>query len=238
MITELLPQAVPAWFPPDAKLECALAERQPIYRWRRPRYLVQQLKDLASLMPEGPCRVIDVGAGSGLVGETIARFFPGKHVTAIDVVDRFLPGLAVAHSTFDGRRIPHGDGAFDCAIFCNVLHHVPLEVRAALLAEAVRVTAGRCIAIKDHLAASSLDRVRLAALDFVGNLPFGGMVWARYLSDSQWGALFDATRCDAERMVGPRYRSGAMSAAFPNRLEVLFRLKAQSRRHTLPSGPT
>ncbi|HEY2336838.1 MAG TPA: class I SAM-dependent methyltransferase [Burkholderiales bacterium] len=226
MIAELAPRPAPAWFPPDAELERALAARQPVYRWRRPRYLLRQLKDLAALMPEGPCRVIDVGAGSGLVGETIARFFPGKHVTAIDVVDRFLPGLGVAHSTFDGRRIPHGDGAFDCAIFSNVLHHVPLAARAPLLAETVRVTGGRCIVIKDHLAASALDHARLAALDFIGNLPFGGMVWARYLTDAQWRALFDAARCDAERVVGPRYRSGAMGAAFPNRLEVLFRLRS------------
>jgi hypothetical protein len=229
VIAELAPRPAPAWFPPDAELERALAARQPIYRWRKPAYLLQQLKDLAGLLPEGPCRVVDIGGGSGLVGETIARFFPGKHVTAIDVVDRFLPGLAIAHGTFDGRRIPYGDGAFDCAIFSNVLHHVPLEGRAPLLAEAVRVTAGRCIVIKDHLAGSTLDHARLATLDFIGNLPFGGMVWARYLSDAQWSALFDAARCDAERVVGPRYRGGAMGALFPNRLEVLFRLRSARR---------
>jgi SAM-dependent methyltransferase len=226
MIAELAPPRAPDWFPRDAELEGWLAQRQPLYRWRRPRYLVRQLKDLAGLMPAGACRVIDIGGGSGLVGETIARFFPGKQVTAIDVVDRFLPGLAIAHGTFDGRRIPHADGAFDCALFSNVLHHVPLEARAPLLAEALRVTAGRCVLIKDHLAASALDHARLACLDFIGNLPFGGMVWARYLSDAQWRRLFDAARCDAERVVGPPYRRAPASALFPNRLEVLFRLRS------------
>ena len=226
MTLDLARQSLPAWFPPDAELERWLGERQPVYRWRRPGYLLRQLKDLALLLPEGQCRVIDVGGGSGLVGETIARFFPGKSVVAIDVVDRFLPGLAIGHSTFDGRRIPHADAAFDCALFSNVLHHVPLARRAPLLGEALRVTGGRCVVIKDHLAGSALDRARLAALDFIGNLPFGGMVWAQYLSAAHWQQLFSEAGGVAELSAGSRYRGGLAAAAFPNRLEVLFRVRA------------
>jgi len=138
MITEPLLQAVPAWFRP-AKRERALAERPADIPLRRPRYLVQPLKRYASLIPEGPAGVIDVGAGSALWRDD-PRFFQAKHVTRIDVVDRFLPRLAVAHSTFDGKRIPHGAAAFDWRTSATAAH-VPLEC-AALLAEAVRVTRG------------------------------------------------------------------------------------------------
>lgn len=216
----------PAWFPAEDAIERMLAEHQPIYRWRRPRYTLRLLQDLALLVPEGKCRLLDIGAGSGLVAEAISRFFPGKTVTAIDVVDRFLPSLAIERATFDGRRLPFEQGSFDCALFSNVLHHVPREGRAPLVAESLRVTGGACVLIKDHIAESGLDHARLAWLDLVGNAPFGGMVKARYLSTLQWRELFDSTRTSAERLAVSRYRSGAFAAAFPNRLEVLFRLRS------------
>ncbi len=226
-IVEIARAPLPGWFPADTDVERLLAAQQPAYRWRRPRYALQLLKDLALLLPEGGCRVLDVGGGSGLIGQAIAHFFPGKRVTAIDVVDRFLPGVTIEHGTFDGQRIPHADGAFDCALLSNVLHHVPPGVRQQLLAEALRATAGRCVIIKDHLAGAALDHARLAWLDFVGNLPFGGMVRAQYLSAEAWARLFADVECAAERLAPAPYRSGLASVAFPNRLEVLFRLRSR-----------
>lgn len=110
-----------------------------------------------------------------------------------------------------------------------MLHHVPLQLRSGLVAEALRVTGGGCVVIKDHLADSALDRARLAWLDFVGNLPFGGMVWAEYLSATAWQRLFAQTACVAERLAAPPYRSGMASLAFPNRLEIMFRLRSVPR---------
>ena len=225
-IAALAPQAPPAWFPSEIVVAEMLAQHQPIYRWRKPHYIVQLLRDLASLLPEGSCRILDIGGGSGLVAEAITRFFPEKSVTAIDVVDRFLPSLTVERKTYNGRTIPCADGAYDCALFSNVLHHVPTEARATLIAEALRATGGACVVIKDHVADSTLDRARLAWLDFVGNLPFGGMVRAEYLSDAAWHDLFVAANCCGERFAGGDYRSGAAALAFPNRLEVLFRLRS------------
>jgi SAM-dependent methyltransferase len=228
-IAALAPQAPPAWFPPETAIAEMLARHQPIYRWRKPHYIVQLLRDLASLLPERNCRILDIGGGSGLVAEAITRFFPGKSVTAIDVVDRFLPSLTIERKTFDGRTIPCAGGAYDCALFSNVLHHVPIEARATLMAEALRASGGACVVVKDHVAASALDRARLAWLDFVGNLPFGGMVQAEYLSEAAWHELFIAANCCGERLAGRHYRTGAAALAFPNRLEVLFRLRSVSR---------
>jgi SAM-dependent methyltransferase len=216
----------PAWFPAESAIERMLAEHQPIYRWRRPKYTLRLLQDLALLVPQGKCRILDIGAGSGLIAEAISRFFPGKTVTAIDVVDRFLPSVAIERATFDGRTLPFDAGSFDCALFGNVLHHVPREGRAPLVAESLRVTRGACVLIKDHIAESRLDHARLAWLDLAGNAPFGGMVQAHYLSTPEWRDLFDATRTSAERLAVSGYRSGAFAWAFPNRLEVVFRLRS------------
>jgi SAM-dependent methyltransferase len=235
-IAALAPQPPPAWFPPETVLAQMLAQHQPVYRWRKPRYAVRLLRDLALLLPERNCRLLDIGGGSGLIAEAIARYFPGKSVTAIDVVDRFLPSLTIEHKTFDGRTIPCADGAYDCALFSNVLHHVPPGIRATLVAEALRATGGACVVIKDHIAESRLDQARLAWLDFVGNLPFGGMVQAQYLSAADWQELFAAADCCAERLPGSDYRAGAAASVFPNRLEVLFRLQSMSQ--TWPRGPS
>ena len=225
-IAALEPQVPPAWFPSETIIAQMLAQHQPVYRWRKPRYAVRLLRDLAVLLPEKSGRLLDIGGGSGLIAEAIARYFPGKRVTAIDVVDRFLPSLTIERGTFDGRTIPCADGAYDCALFSNVLHHVPLQIRTTLMAEALRATGGACVVIKDHIADSPLDHARLAWLDFVGNLPFGGMMKAQYLSAADWQELFADTNSCAEQLPTSPYRTGTAALAFPTRLEVLFRLRS------------
>jgi len=91
------------------------------------------------------------------------------------------------------------------------------------MGECARVTSSGPIYIKDHEAASVLDHGRLFALDALGNVPFGGMVQAQYLTAPDWQRLADACgyRID-ERISGP-YRAGAFERVFPNRLEVTMR---------------
>ena len=201
-----------------------IAARQPIYRWRKPRYIVRMLSDIAALLPEGPCRLLDIGAGSGLVGEAIAAMVPHKSVVGIDVERRLLPNLRIPFLRYDGHRLPFVDGAFDCALFCNVLHHVSPASRHALVAEALRVTRGGPLIIKDHLAASRLDHLRLAWLDLLGNVPFSGMVSARYLNATEWAQLAETAGCRSETFVGTGYRTAVSSWLLPNRLEVCVRL--------------
>lgn len=216
--------------PGDKAIADWLAARQPLYRYRKPRYQVRLLQDLGALLPAGECRVLDVGAGTGLVAEALASLYPGKSLTGVDVAQRVLPGLRVPFVKFDGRHLPFDDGAFDCVLFCNVLHHVPREARVPLLREALRVTRGGPLIIKDHVADSGLDHLRLAWLDFLGNVPFGGMVSAEYLGGADWRALFEELGCDAERAPPSAYRGALTRWLFPNRLEQCFRL--QSRRQT------
>src|SRR3989442_7426895 len=160
-LQSLLQSRRPEWLPDDAAISSRLAARDPWLRYRKPTYQLRMIKDLAQLLPSGACRIIDIGAGNGLVGETIAALLPGKSVTGVDVTDNALPDLRIPYLRVDGLRLPFADRSFDCAMLCNMLHHVAPGVRADLLREALRVTGGGPLLVKDHLAGAPLDRVRL-----------------------------------------------------------------------------
>jgi len=227
MITGLPTAAarVPAWLPGEAEIGRRLAAHQRLYRYRKPRYQIQLLRDLAALMPSGDCRILDIGAGSGLIGEAISELFPGKSVVGVDIAQRLLPTIRFPCSIYDGRNLPFADGSFDCALFCNVLHHVDAAARARLMHEALRVTAGGPLIVKDHVARSLLDRLRLGALDLAGNLPFGGMVGAQYLAESEWSSLLARLGCTGRALQVSAYRSGLSALCFPNRLEICFSME-------------
>ena len=90
--------------------------------------------------------------------------------------------------------------------------------------ECARVAGAGPIYIKDHLAASHLDHARLLVLDLMGNLPFGGMVKASYLTAEDWQRLAAAPGYRIDRQISGAYRSGTFERLFPNRLEVTMRL--------------
>ena len=202
----------------------SLAPRLPIYRWRRPVYQTAMLCSLKRLWDPGHRSVLDVGGGTGVIAQAVKELFPVDKITSVDVEDRYLKGLAVRTSTYDGSHLPFADGAFDAVMFNNVLHHVPPAVRVPLIKECRRVAGAGPIYIKDHLAASALDHRRLWLLDWIGNTPFKGMVEADYLDQAAWNALADAGGYQiAETLVAERYRGGLMALAFPNRLEITMK---------------
>jgi len=218
----------PAWLPEEARIADWLGSRQPMYRYRKPCYQVRLLEDLAKLMPAAECRVLDIGAGSGLLGEAIETLFPGKQVTGVDTRQRSLPRLRIPFAVFDGRHLPFDDAAFGCALLCNVLHHVRRGDRLLLLREALRVAGDGPVLIKDHIASTPLDWLRLVLLDLAGNLPFGGMVTAHYLGGPEWGALLREAACSGAILPTSAYRNGLSALCFPNALEVCFSV-TQSR---------
>jgi hypothetical protein len=73
------------------------------------------------------------------------------------------------------------------------------------------------------VAQSSIDHLRLAALDFMGNLPFSGMVQAEYLTMPDWAALASRVGYRIENELTGAYRSGVSERLFPNRLEITMR---------------
>ena len=195
----------------------------PLYRWRKPVYQTAMLATLQCLWEPRYRRVLDVGGGTGVIAQAIRRLFPVDRVASVDVEDRFLPGLDVETATFDGRRLPFDDASFDCVVFNNVIHHVLPQHRAPLLRECRRIAPAGGVLIKDHLAAGPLDHLRLMALDAIGNVPFHGMVRARYLSRSAWRELAEASGYDIVAAKPAIYRGGAFAALFPNTLETTMK---------------
>ena len=194
-----------------------------LYRWRAPVYQATMLAALRAAWSEKDRRVLDVGGGTGVIAQAIQDLFPVDRVVSVDVEDRFLPTLTVEHSTYDGRRLPFEDGAFDCIVFNNVIHHVRPADRVPLLRECRRVAPRGAMFIKDHLARSPLDHWRLWALDAIGNVPFHGMVKASYLSPADWERLAAEAGYAITSRTASTYRRWPLAAIFPNALEILMR---------------
>ena len=184
-----------------------------LYRWRTPVYQTALLGSLAKTWRPGDRRVLDVGGGTGIVAQSIKTLFPVDRVVSVDVHDRYLPSLDIERRTYDGQKLPFADASFDCVVMCNVLHHVPVDARVALLRECGRV-AGR-IHLKDHLAESPLDHARLTGLDRIGNVPFGGMVEGERLGRADWLTLAEQADFRIEDWNYDRYRRGPMAWLFP-----------------------
>jgi ubiquinone/menaquinone biosynthesis C-methylase UbiE len=200
-----------------------LSVHAPLYKWRRPIYQTVLVDQLREIWDPKLRTILDIGGGTGLLAHAIKTLFGVRHMAAVDVEDRFLKALDIESSVFDGRRLPFPDASFDGVTILNVLHHVPEAVRPALMNEARRIVGNGPIYIKDHLSCGWVDDLRLFMLDLLGNLPFSGMVRAKYLRSLDWAALAEITGHRIETQVSDAYRSGPTSWLFPNRLEICMK---------------
>jgi ubiquinone/menaquinone biosynthesis C-methylase UbiE len=210
---------------PEAVRRC-LSAHVPMYAWRTPAYQYLALRNLQRQWDPAHRSALDVGGGTGVMAQAVKTLFGLERVASVDVEDRFLDTLDIETAIYGGGALPFADGSFDCILLFNVLHHVPVAARAALLRECRRVAGAGPIYIKDHLSHGTVDDLRLTVLDLLGNLPFAGMVRAQYLREPEWREL--AARSGYEHDVpleGP-YRRGVAAALFPNRLEISMRWRA------------
>ena len=87
-----------------------------------------------------PDHILEVGCGEGAVTERLTLHYPEAEILAIDVTPRLgrLFGGDPSRVTF--RQVPvetiaaDMPGSFDLVIVSDVIHHVPQELRASLLA--------------------------------------------------------------------------------------------------------
>lgn len=129
--------------------------------------------------------VLDVGASCG----RLARRLMGVtrcHIVGIDV--HLQPNAAIEVRHYDGRTFPYADGAFDCVLMVDMLHH-SADIDQ-MLQEACRVSR-RYVLLKDHYWENSLDHILLRAADYLGNAPYGVSLPYRYLRQEEWADLFD-----------------------------------------------
>ena len=116
-------------------------------------------------------RALDVGCGLGLVHRHLAPL--AGRLEGIDVSTALIEEAArrnptVRYRTFDGRRMPYEDGAFDLTFAICVLHHVDPAARLEFVQELVRVTRpGGVVAVFEHNPLNPLTRlvVRRCAFD-------------------------------------------------------------------------
>lgn len=193
-----------------------------MYRRKAPHYQTVMLNSVLALWQGPHDRLLDIGGGTGAIGQCMAELFPVGAVEAVDVVDRYFGDLSINTHIYDGQSLPFADRSFDAATVNNVIHHIPSQTRVPLLRDIRRVVAGP-LYIKDHEARGMLDHARLTALDFIGNIPFGGMVRAEYLSMHDWWKLAVEAGYRVADMARSNYRGGAYAAIFPNRLELTMR---------------
>lgn len=84
---------------------------------------------LAELPP--PARALDLGTGTGVAAQTVARRFEGAHVTGVDLSPAMVaqaetklpPELAdrVGFQVGDASELPFDDGAFDLVTLANMI---------------------------------------------------------------------------------------------------------------------
>lgn len=93
-----------------------------------------------------PWRILEIGAGNGLVAEELQRR-TGARFTLLDVVDYNRSSLPLL--TYGGETLPFDDGEFDLALLVFVLHHN--RDPRPLLREALRVAHGGAILVENDV---------------------------------------------------------------------------------------
>jgi SAM-dependent methyltransferase len=104
------------------------------------------LKDLAP--PQKPFSVLDVGAGSGDMGQCIRRRFPNATVVSLDHRTHHLRNAAGPRVAADALQLPFLPNAFDFVLCSSVLHHFPSGQVVELIAE-LRGFARRALIVLD-----------------------------------------------------------------------------------------
>lgn len=110
----------------------------------------QLLADLVKLPKDTPLRILDVAAGHGLFGITLATRFPNAHVTALDwpnvlkVADDNAKraGLTNQYTLCPGSAFDvDWGGPYDIVLLTNFLHHFDIPTCQQLASKAYKVLA-------------------------------------------------------------------------------------------------
>lgn len=137
-----------------------------------------------NLIPVAP-KLLDVGCGDISLGELVLAGFQGAELMCVDLYPVPEDKLASdskwhRYTQFDGVNIPFDDGFFDVGLLLDVLHHVEVQDRVALVESALKKC--RYLVIKDHFEYGLVSRHVLRAMDFVGNYGYGVSVPKRYFN--------------------------------------------------------
>lgn len=187
---------------------------------------VEALADaLASAIPTGPARILDLGCGDGQVAVALMRRRPELTIEGVDVLVRPVTHIPVTR--YDGVTLPFPDKSFDHVTIVDVLHHT--DDPAAVLAEAARV-ARSGVVVKDHLREGWLAGPVLRLMDWVGNRGHDVRLPYNYLDGDEWRAAFGAAGVvEAQRREKLGLYPVPLSWFFERRLHFVSRLENRNR---------
>ena len=183
---------------------------------------VEALADaLASAIPAGPAKVLDLGCGDGQVAVALMRRRPELTVEGVDVFVRPVTHIPV--TPYDGVTLPFAEASFDHVTVVDVLHHT--DDPAAVLKEAARVAA-RSVIVKDHLREGWLAEPVLRLMDWVGNRGHDVRLPYNYLDSAQWRGAFGVAGVEeAQRSERLGLYPPPLSWVFERRLHFVNRLE-------------
>lgn len=107
--------------------------------------------------------ILDIGCGHGALARALTA--RGARVHGIDPGPEAIAAAraAVPEATFTeagAEALPFADGSFDAVVFLNSLHHVPAQLMAAALGEALRVSRGPVLVVEPLAEGSYFEVLR------------------------------------------------------------------------------
>jgi 2-polyprenyl-3-methyl-5-hydroxy-6-metoxy-1,4-benzoquinol methylase len=130
------------------------AVRHRLGRWEVPaaefyRARFIDLDDLAGKVERlvRPKRILEIGCGDGAFAERLTARYPHAEYTGIDIAStagrlyRGDPARAAFRTISSTDLLAEDPAPFDLVVIVDVVHHIPADLRPAVLADAARLTA-------------------------------------------------------------------------------------------------
>ncbi|MGC3999465.1 MAG: class I SAM-dependent methyltransferase [Anaeromyxobacter sp.] len=163
--------------------------------------------DLLRFDREAPLRVLDVGAGTGLLAEAVARRFPNARVELLDASEAMLArarqrlaagGERIGFRVADYRTAPLG-GPWDAIVSALSIHHLQdAEKRALYAAAGAALAPGGALVNADNVQAED------PAVQALHRQAWIDAIRATGSGEQELGAALERTRVDVLAPLAPQ----------------------------------